>query len=355
MHSDRPLRPMNRRGFIGAAAGISAGFGAAALLDGGRGLTSGTHGTPAATSEQAMQASTITLGNVTISRVVEYTGPVGMTSREFFPDSPEKLWRQNRSWLSPDFWNPDTDAVRIALQTWVLRSEGRTILIDTGAGNDKFRPYAKTWQYLDTGFLRRLSRAGVRPQDVDIVVNTHLHNDHVGWNTRRQGRDWVPTFPNATYLIPETEFTFWSPEHRSKAKDPKAALNVWEDSILPVHQAGLVKLWAGSHTIDGNLTLDLAPGHTPGSSVVRLQSGGDRAVFAGDLLHTPLQLEHPEFDSCFEEDEKQARTTRRRTLEWAADHKVLVLPAHLCGHGAVEIARNGSRFRIKKWAGFSPI
>ncbi|MBL1120653.1 MBL fold metallo-hydrolase [Streptomyces sp. 110] len=262
MHSDQPLRPMNRRGFIGAAAGISAGFGAAALLDGGRALTSGTHGTPAATSEQAMQASTITLGNVTISRVAEYTGPVGMTSREFFPDSPEKLWRQNRSWLSPDFWNPDTDAVRIALQTWVLRSEGRAILIDTGAGNDKFRPYAKTWQYRDTGFLRRLSRAGVRPQDVDIVVNTHLHNDHVGWNTR-------------------------------------------------------------SHTIDGNLTLDLAPGHPPGSSVVRLQSGGDRAVFAGDLLHTPLQLEHPEFDSCFEEDEKQARTTRRRRLEWAANHEYL--------------------------------
>ncbi|MEU5847947.1 MBL fold metallo-hydrolase [Saccharopolyspora shandongensis] len=299
--------------------------------------------------------STIELGKVTVTRVVEFRGSVGLTSREFFPESPGQLWRQNSSWLSPDFWNPDTDIVPVALQTWVLRSEGKIILIDTGAGNDKFRPYAKMWQYMDTGFLSRLSRAGVQPEDVDIVVNTHLHNDHVGWNTRREGRDWVPTFPNATYLIPEIEFGFWNPEHPIIAKDPKASQNVWEDSVLPVHEAGLVKLWDGTHTIDSSLALELAPGHTPGSSVVQLQSGTDRAMFIGDLLHTPLQLEHPEFNSCFEEDEKQARTTRRRVLEWAADHKALLLPAHLPGHGAAEIARDGSYFKLKEWAGFSRI
>ncbi|MGW6457440.1 MBL fold metallo-hydrolase [Streptomyces sp. NPDC055078] len=299
--------------------------------------------------------STITLGKVQVTRVVEYKGPVGMTSREFFPESPPELWAENRSWLSPDFWNPETGIVPIALQTWVLRSEGRTILIDTGAGNDKFRPYSKVWQYLDTGFLRRLSRAGVRPRDVDIVVNTHLHNDHVGWNTRLEGREWVPTFPNATYLIPRAEFEFWNPENPVRAKDPKAAQNVWEDSVQPVREAGLVKLWDGAHTIDSALTLDLAPGHTPGSSVVRLQSGTDRALFVGDLLHTPLQLEHPGFNSCFEEDERQARTSRRRTLEWAADRGALVLPAHLPGHGAAEIVRDGSNFKIKEWAGFSRI
>jgi glyoxylase-like metal-dependent hydrolase (beta-lactamase superfamily II) len=347
---------MNRRGFMGAAAGIGVGLGAAGLLGGGQLLIGDKSSVPSATSGGTMQVSTIALGKVTVTRVVEYKGPVGMTSRQLFPESPEELWQENSSWLSPDFWTPDTDLVPIALQTWVLRSEGKTILIDTGAGNDKFRPYAEAWQYMDTGFMRRLSRAGVRPQDVDIVVNTHLHNDHVGWNTRREDRDWVPTFPNATYLIPKVEFDFWNPELPPiSAKDPKATQNVWEDSVLPVHEAGLVKLWDGSHTIDSHLTLDLAPGHTPGSSVVRLQSGTDRAVFIGDLLHSALQLEHPEFNSCFEEDEKQARASRRRMLEWAADNKALLLPAHLPGHGAAEVAREGSHFKIKEWAGFSRI
>ncbi|GGP02237.1 MBL fold metallo-hydrolase [Nonomuraea glycinis] len=346
MNSINTSRSLNRRGFVGAAAGI----GAAGLLGGALGRPATAS---AAASESRTRVETIKLGKVTVTRVLEYSGPVGMTSRQFFPGSPKELWEENKDWLSPDFWKPGTDMVNSALQTWVLRSGGRTILIDTGAGNDKFRPYAKQWQYMDTGFLGRLSRAGVRPEDVDVVVNTHLHNDHVGWNTRREGRDWVPTFPNATYLIPKIEFDFWNPAGPVRPKYWQGNQNVWEDSVLPVHEAGLVKLWEGSYILDSGLKLDLAAGHTPGSSVIRLESGNDRAVFIGDLLHTPLQLEHPEFNSCFEEDEKQALATRRRELEWAADHKALILPAHLPGHGAAEVERSGGNFRIKEWAGFS--
>ncbi|QES58085.1 MBL fold metallo-hydrolase [Streptomyces venezuelae] len=339
---------------MGAAAGAGVGVGAAGVLGAGEALAGTRPGTASAASGSRTQVSTIALGRITVTRVVEFHGELGLTSRDVLPEGGKELWQENRSWLSPDFWDPGTDMLSMALQTWVVRSEGRTILIDTGAGNDKFRPYAKHWQYLDTGFLRRLAQAGVRPQDVDIVVNTHLHNDHVGWNTRREGRAWVPTFPRATYLIPRIEFDYWNPRNPSGPDNP-AGQNVWEDSVLPVHEAGLVELWDGAHTIDSGLQLDLAPGHTPGSSVVRLRSGTDRAVFVGDLLHTPLQLEHPELNSCFEEDAKQARVTRRAMLEWAADHNALLLPAHLPGHGAAEVARDGSNFRIKEWAGFSRI
>ncbi|EGG43134.1 beta-lactamase [Streptomyces griseoaurantiacus M045] len=344
MDSEIHSRSLSRRGFVGMTAGIGAAVGTAGLF-GSR--------LPASAAERRTRVQTIELGKVTITRVVEFNGPVGLTSRQFFPDSAPELWRGNENWLSPDFWNPSTDMVSSALQTWVLRSEGKTILIDTGAGNDKYRPYAKQWQYMDTDYLRRLARAGVRPQDVDIVVNTHLHNDHVGWNTQREDRDWVPTFPNATYVIPKVEFDFWNPLGPVRPKYWQGNQNVWEDSVLPVQNAGLVKLWEDSHTLDGSLKLHLAPGHTPGSSVLRLESGKDKALFTGDLLHTPLQLEHPEFNSCFEEDEKKALATRRRELEWAADNKALVLPAHLPGHGAAEVERNGSSFRITSWAGFS--
>lgn len=131
---------------------------------------------------------------------------------------------------------------------------------------------------MDTDYLRTLAHAGARPQDVDVVVNTHLHNDHVGWNTRREGRDWVPTFPNATYLIPKIDFDFWNPLGPVRPRYRQGNQNVWEDSVLPVHQAGQVKLWEGSYTLDSHLTLHPAPGHTPGSSVIQLKSGSDRAV-----------------------------------------------------------------------------
>lgn len=145
----------------------------------------------------------------------------------------------------------------------VLRSEGRTILVDTGVGNHKERPYVPVWNHLDTAFLDNLAAAGVSPDDVDLVINTHLHIDHVGWNTRLDGSTWVPTFPNATYLMPQRDFDFWNPANGHKPAASRGSLNVFEDSVAPVHQAGLTHLWDETYQIDKNLRLDLAPGHTP--------------------------------------------------------------------------------------------
>ncbi|WP_431922107.1 MBL fold metallo-hydrolase [Amycolatopsis tucumanensis] len=297
----------------------------------------------------------IALGEVTVTRIKEFYGPVEMSPDQFFPDSPDGAWDEHRDWLVPDFWDPETGQCQSAIQSWLLRSEGRTILVDTGVGNHKDRPYAPVWSRLDTSYLDNLAAAGVRPEDVDLVVNTHLHIDHVGWNTRLDGRVWVPTFPNATYLMPKRDFDFWNPANDNETVFGRGNQNVFEDSVTPVHEAGLTRLWDGSYRIDKNLRLDLAPGHTPGSSVLVLESGGDRALFVGDLVHTPLQIPEPDTNSCFCEDPAESRATRHKLLGHAAETNALVFPAHFAGAGAAEVERDGSKFAIKEWAAFSRI
>ncbi|MEV5150522.1 MBL fold metallo-hydrolase [Streptomyces werraensis] len=299
------------------------------------------------------QVTTLRLGDVEISRVIEFSDISPMTTDVFFPGSKPEEWQRHAALLDPDHWDARTGLTRVATQSWVLRSEGRVVVVDTGAGNGKYRPLQPIWSYLDTGYLAGLAAAGVRPEDVDLVVNTHLHDDHVGWNTYLDGRDWVPAFPNATYLMPAIDVTYWHPENLHRTRFGRGNQNVYEDSVQPVIDAGLVTTWEGSYVIDGNLRLEPAPGHTPGSAVVHLESGGDRAVFAGDLLHGAIQIHEPHLNSCFEEDEEGARASRARMFAHAADHRALVFPAHLPGQGAFEIRREGSGFGLARWAPFS--
>lgn len=294
----------------------------------------------------------IVLGDVSVTRVIEYFGSVELSPETFFPDSGP--WDAGPDWLVPDFYDPGSNMCVSALQTWVLRSQGRTILIDTGAGNHKQRP-GTVWDQMETGFLTNLVRAGVRPEDVDVVVNTHLHNDHVGWNTVLRDGEWVPTFPNATYVMSRPDFEFWNPANGHPSLLGDTARLVFEDSVAPVHRAGQVQLWDGHLDLDTNLRLDLAPGHTPGSSILTLGSGSERAVFVGDLLHTPLQMIEPDINSCFCEDPALARATRRQVLGHAADTNTLVFPAHLGGHGGAEICHQGEGFAIKEWAAFPKV
>lgn len=144
----------------------------------------------------------IKFGDVTVTRVVEYHGDTGTSPEDITPCIPVKVWQGNRSWLQPDHVNADFTRYIGALQTWVLRSEGKTILIDTGAGNGRDRPLP-TFAHLHTSFLADLAAAGVVLEEVDVVINTHLHLDHTGWNTRLEDGQWIPTFPNARYLMPE--------------------------------------------------------------------------------------------------------------------------------------------------------
>ena len=297
----------------------------------------------------------IKLGDVSVTRVVEYHGDAGTSPEDITPCIPVELWRENRAWLQPDHVNADFTSYAGALQTWVLRSEGKTILIDTGAGNGKDRPLA-TFAHLHTSFLADLAAAGIAPQDVDVVINTHLHLDHTGWNTRLQDGQWVPTFPNARYLMPKTDFDFWNPANgHVSAVLGQGNDGSFTDSVAPVHQAGQTVLWGDSYTIDSSLRLEPAPGHTPGSSVLKLHSGSDRAVFAGDTVHVPMQFLEPDCSSSLDEDPAVARATRLAVLGWAADNGALVMPAHLGGTGGVQLTRDGTKFAIKQWAPFERI
>ena len=279
---------------------------------------------------------TIELGDIEITRVVERHGDFGEL-RTLVPGVPDPV----PDWITPEHHDPATGGMIAAAQTWVLRGGGRTILVDTGVGNDRVRPNPlfSGWQ---TDFLERLTKV-VDPADVHMVVNTHVHADHVGWNTRRDNGEWVPTFPNATYLVPRAD-----EEHfRGSA--------VHDDSIAPILEVGLVTLWENEFRIGESLTLESAPGHTPGSAVLRLRSGTDRAVFVGDLVHSPYQVVDPLCNSVFCLDEGQARATRQRVLSRAAEERELVVPAHFGGQGAVDVRRDGPGFAITGWAGFAPL
>jgi glyoxylase-like metal-dependent hydrolase (beta-lactamase superfamily II) len=303
--------------------------------------------------ERVMQSGSILLGEVEVIRVVEWTGAFA-PARAIVPDSPPGLWADNERWLAPDHWEPEGDRMVGALQAWVLRSGGRTVLVDTAVGNGRERPGSPLFHHWQGDFPGALARAGIRPEDVDVVVNTHLHADHVGWNTRDADGTWEPAFPRAEYLIPAADDFHFGPRGGYAGGVRPDDRLMYEDSIAPVHRAGQAVLWAGEHRIDDHLVLEAAPGHTPGSAVLRLASGGDRAVFAGDVLHSPVQILAPGCNSCFCADPRQAAATRRRVLERAADERELVFPAHFAGAGALEILRRDGRLTPGRWAGFAP-
>ncbi|GAA0932511.1 MBL fold metallo-hydrolase [Pseudonocardia zijingensis] len=295
-----------------------------------------------------------TLGAVEVLRIIERHGAF-LPTAEFLPGAAPEVWERNADWLAPDHWEPESGKTVTALQTWVLRSGGRTVVIDTLAGSMRVRPGMEGHFHLqESDLLDRLARAGVHPEDVDTVVNTHLHVDHVGWNTRDADGDWVPTFPRAQYLIPAADDAHYGPANTTGTGLKEVDRLVYADSIAPIHRAGQAVLWDGEHRIDDNLVLEPAPGHTPGSCVVRLESGGDRAVFVGDLMHSPVQIVDPCCNSsaCYEPE--RAVASRRRILERAADERELVVPGHFGGAGAVEVRRDGGGFTLGAWAGFAP-
>jgi glyoxylase-like metal-dependent hydrolase (beta-lactamase superfamily II) len=301
------------------------------------------------------EPNVLKIGGVEVQRVVEWLGPL-RTVDEMFPDTPPESWTGE---LAPHHWVPRTRAYRAAIQSWVLRSGDRTVLIDTGVGNDRDRPQVPPLAHLHTDFLARLADAGVRPEDVDVVINTHIHYDHVGWNTRLDGDRWVPTFPNALYLVPQADYDYFRPENAGRMRPPRTSDErarfegirlVFADSIEPVAVAGQLRPWAGSYRIDAGLRLEPAPGHTPGSSVAWL---GDRdgAVFVGDLVHTPIQIGRPSDSCAFDLDAEQARRSRRAVLTAAARASAMVLPAHFAGQGAVTVTTDADgEPELSHWA-----
>jgi len=246
--------------------------------------------------------------------------------------------------LKPHFFDERTGDLASRIQTYVVKTPRHTILIDTGVGNDKSRTLAPAWN-MRTGstYLDDLAAVGVTPEQVDFVVCTHLHVDHVGWNTRLDNGRWVPTFPKARYLIGQREWAHW------KAAGPAALVRAGDyiaDSVLPVFNSGQADLIGDEHAIASDISVEPAFGHTPGQLMVRLGSGREQAILSADLMHHPLQVHHPEWSTRFCTDPVQARATRIKFFNDHANTGRLVFPAHFPSPTGGTIERDGKDFRF---------
>jgi glyoxylase-like metal-dependent hydrolase (beta-lactamase superfamily II) len=302
-------------------------------------------------------ADRIRLGNATLTRVVEWQ--VDTLPMSVFPQTSAGAWTELADEFAPTFWN--ADHWRIALQIWVVEVDGLTVVIDTGAGNGKARPRMAVLANLSTDFLGAFRRAGFDRATVDVVVNTHLHFDHVGWNTIREGDAWVPTFPNARYLVPEADYRHFHPDSDDQRTTPQTddelslqehVRTVFADSVSPVEEQ--IELWSGDCELTESVRLRPAPGHTPGSSVVWLDAGKP-AVFVGDLTHCPIQLHRPNDPCAWDEDFEAAAATRKRVLTEASRRRAAVVPAHYPGHGGATIVARGDSFMVDDWLELPPI
>jgi glyoxylase-like metal-dependent hydrolase (beta-lactamase superfamily II) len=300
------------------------------------------------------------LGRASVARVLELQFDLGTRS---FPGTPPSGWRDNADLLVPDFFDPDTDQWHIAVQSWVIEVDGLTVVVDTGVGNDRPRPHMPPLDHLNTGFLAALQSAGIDRAAVEVVINTHIHSDHVGWNTMLDGDAWVPTFPNARYLLPAADYHHFEPggpaarqPARTEAERAQQRGNelVFADSVPPIADAGQGVRWSDDYEISPSLRLRPAPGHTPGSSVLWLDAG-QPAVFVGDLTHSPLQLRRPDDACAFDIDCAAAAVTRRRIFTEAAQAKAAVIPAHYPGRGGGTIRAVADQFDVETWLDINPL
>ncbi|WP_327001050.1 MBL fold metallo-hydrolase [Dactylosporangium sp. NBC_01737] len=246
-------------------------------------------------------------------------------------------------WLRPDFAT-DAGEMKSVVQAFLIELGDTTVLVDTGVGNGKHRPGLPAWSGLDTEFLQRLAAHGVKPGDVDVVVSTHLHFDHVGWNTTALADGWTPTFTRARHLVTETEFGYWATLPQRETADDRAG---FEDSVRPVLDAGLVDLVPDDHELRDGVRLVPTPGHTPGHVSVSVESAGRRAIISGDAIHHPCQIAHPEWNVHADFDPDLARRTRVELLGRCADSGSLLIGSHFPSPTAVLIARNGRGFTVQ--------
>ncbi|WP_022976037.1 MBL fold metallo-hydrolase [Nevskia ramosa] len=286
------------------------------------------------------------LGDARIHRIEEWSG-LFMTPQTLFAGFDAADYARVRQHIPPAYLNLETDSLLACLQSFVIELDGRRILIDTGAGNDKDRPGIPLFARLNTPFLKTLEAAGFTRESIDLVICTHLHVDHVGWNTMLQDDTWVPTFPNAKYVFTDPDAEYWDPQNRSRFPNmvgEQVNAGFFEDSVRPILDRGLAQIVRGPTILMDGLRLDPAPGHTPGSQTITVESRGQRATFVGDIVHHPLQVFCPTWNSIFCENADQARATRSAVLERVAHEEAIMIPAHFAGNHMVRVSRISDGF-----------
>ena len=277
------------------------------------------------------------IGEVVVTKIVELevTGGSRFILPQATPDAILPI-----GWLQPDFAD-ERGRLRMSIHALVVETPGRRIVVDTCLGNDKENRRIPTWNSLQTSFLADLAAAGYPRETIDTVICTHLHVDHVGWNTMLVDGRWIPTFPQARYLMGRIEYTHWTTQH--EREDMAAVL---ADSVTPVWDAGLIDLVETDHRLCDEVSLVPTPGHTPGHVSVKIASQGETALITGDFMHHPCQIARPQWSSTADSDPLQARHTRERTLTDLAETPTLVIGTHFAGQTAGRIVRDGDAFRL---------
>lgn len=287
----------------------------------------------------------LNLGNVTVDRIVELEG-LGYDPTFFFPDANIEGFVAEADWLAPHFWDTEANGYIRSIQSFLVRTDRHTVLVDACVGNGKRRPSTPAWDGMTSDWLDRLTGLGVQPEDIDYVLCTHLHADHVGWNTRLVDGRWVPTFPNAKYVIHEDEFRHWQVADDGM-EGQGSSDGSFEDSVLPVVEANQVELVGNDFAIDDRFTLEPTPGHSPGHVCFNLNAEGGRAVLSGDTVHHPIQIAYPEWNSRFCMDPDKSRATRKAFVDRHAETDTLILAAHFATPTVGRIAGNGARCKFQ--------
>jgi glyoxylase-like metal-dependent hydrolase (beta-lactamase superfamily II) len=265
--------------------------------------------------------------------------------RKFLPMATDEALEENLHWMAPHHYEPDSGRMLLSMHSWLVDTGRQKILIDGCVGNGKDRPGRPDWCGLDTPFLKRLEAAGATPYEIDYVLCTHLHADHVGWNTRLVGGEWVPTFPSAKYVFSAQEHRYWQTRYEHNPDD--AALRAFEDSVLPVIRAGQALIVDGPCELAGCLHVEPASGHTPGHVAIWLVSGASRGVFTGDILHHPLQVKYPAWSTSGCIDPQLAAQTRTRILQRTVSESALLLPAHFMSPHVCTVHAHGDGFDFR--------
>lgn len=275
------------------------------------------------------------LGNIRVTQVRESLAPVPLEG--MFPDADRAVLEANFAWLKPDYVDDDGQ-LSLSIHALVIESMGQVIVVDTCVGERPIPGY-DAMSNRKTTFLADFAAAGFDVNAVDIVMCTHLHFDHVGWNTRLENDAWVPTFPNARYLFNRTEYDYWDGGGEGYA-------HTFDTAVAPVMAAGLVDLVDEHHRINDEIWFELTPGHSPGHMSVRLSSGGVDAVITGDMVHHPVQFVAPQWVMAADGDAVLASQTRLAFRDRYADSGVRVFGTHFGGSSCGHLRRTGDGFRF---------
>lgn len=278
------------------------------------------------------------IGDVTITKLVELEATGGLNF--LLPQATKEAVRPLQ-WMYPQFMD-EAGRLKASVHALLIETPTRRIVVDTCLGNDKRGRGVPAWNDRQGPFLADLAAAGFAREAIDTVICTHLHVDHVGWNTMLVDGRWLPTFPNARYLMTGAEYEYWRDQ-----KEQDEQVHVFADSVRPVFEAGLVDLVATDHRVCDEVSFLPTLGHTPGHVSIRIASRGAEALITGDFLHHPCQLAHPDWAALVDYDQQHSTRTRFEMFDRLAGAATLVIGTHFAGATAGHIERDGDAYRLR--------